>query len=404
MNNRETKLFSGTLFAYACKSNLILMGIILLVFCLFTTVTNVAASLMSADQENVVTEEVQEDFYTYLGCLTAYDRLAEQNPSMEGGLSYEGFLTGDREDAYEQAFDLYNENKDAESPSLSVAGFRDVIGKIQASDVATDTYVDAFEYAYALQGDEGIFTGKELELSDMVETILATMGISVDDMERMQEVDFTSMLTRMYYTAMGVLIMFLFVIIASNSLVANQVDAGSMAYILSAPNQRNAVTFTQLLYMIVAPALIMAIGCLVRIVSTNLLFGEVVVSRILCLYLGMYLLVEAVAGICYMCSCIFNESKKSVGVGGGIAIWCFLASLLGLFGSQEMIDMGIGVESLGVFNKMTLVNLFDINAIQTIGTGAVDLSFVPKLIALLVVALLTYMVGIVRFSHKDLPL
>ena len=53
-------------------------------------------------------------------------------------------------------------------------------------------------------------------------------------------------------------------------------------------------------------------------------------------------------------------------------MWFFLASLLGHVRLAKLIDMGIGVEALGVFNKLTLIGLFDINAIGTIGSGAVD--------------------------------
>lgn len=36
--------------------------------------------------------------------------------------------------------------------------------------------------------------------------------------------------------------------------------------------------------------------------------------------------VAAAAGICYMCSCIFNQSKRVMAVGGGLTIWFFLAA------------------------------------------------------------------------------
>ena len=90
--------------------------------------------------------------------------------------------------------------------------------------------------------------------------------------------------------------------------------------------------------------------------------------------------------------------------GGGLTVWFFLASLLGMFGSQSLIDMGIGVEALGVFNKLTLIGLFDINAIGTIGSGAVDYAFVWKRGVLAAVAVVCDVVGAVRFQKKDPPL
>lgn len=82
----------------------------------------------------------------------------------------------------------------------------------------------------------------------------------------------------------------------------------------------------------------------------------------------------------------------------------FLASLLGMFGTKDLVNMGVGVEELGVFNKLTLIGLYDINAISTIATDQVDMSFVWKLIVLGVIAVMTYAIGAIRFNKKDLPL
>lgn len=90
--------------------------------------------------------------------------------------------------------------------------------------------------------------------------------------------------------------------------------------------------------------------------------------------------------------------------GGGLTVWFFLASLLGMFGSDMMIDMGIGVKELGIFNKTTLVGLYDINALSTIGTDSVDFSFIWKLSVLFGITVVCYSVGSIKFQRKDLPL
>lgn len=115
-------------------------------------------------------------------------------------------------------------------------------------------------------------------------------------------------------------------------------------------------------------------------------------------------MVEAMAAICFMGSCIFNRSRTSLAFGGGISVWFFIASLLGMFGSDMMVDMGMGVEALGFFNKVTLVGLYDIDALATVGTSAVDYSFVWKLVVLAVIAVVCYAVGSLKFQKKDLPL
>ncbi|MCD7981481.1 MAG: hypothetical protein LUF32_04065 [Clostridiales bacterium] len=57
-----------------------------------------------------------------------------------------------------------------------------------------------------------------------------------------------------------------------------------------------------------------------------------------------------------------------------------------------------------MFNRVSLVGLFDIEALGTVGSGTVDDSFLPKLIALAVVAAACYVAGAIRFQRKDLPL
>ena len=398
MKAKETRFFSAALFGHTVKNNFVLALVITLIFCLFTVVTNAASYLMTTEKQAVIGEAAQEEFFRYLSVLAACDEVARAE------LSYGDFAAAENHDLYESVFERYNREKPGNAPALDADGFQKAMAEIEAAGASPRAYVDAFEYAYALRGQTGVFSGKELNLAGAADALFASMGFSREDMERLREMDYTAMLTRVYYTAMGALILFLFVIIAANTLIAGPVDSGSMAYFLSVPNRRAAVTVTQLVYMVLAPLVIMAIACALRIVTTRLFFGEVHTGRILCLYGGMYLLVQAIAGICFMCSCLFNESRKSIAFGGGFAIWCFLAALLGMFGSAELIQMGIGVEPLGVFNKMTLVSLFDINAIQSVGTGTPDTSFLPKLGLLAVIAVLSYMIGIFRFSRKDLSL
>ena len=306
-------------------------------------------------------------------------------------LSYDDFASTSDKEPYETVFDLMNQQADLD---LSVQGLEDAAAQLEKTGVGLDTYVEQFEYVYALGQEKGVFSGDDLDIEDMMNTMFATMGVSTDLMDTMGSMDSTSMLNQMYFTVMGLLPILLFIVIVANSLVADKVDKGSMAYVLSTPTKRSAVAITQAIYLVVAPLIIIGI----------VLFDEVNVEQIVVLYAGMYILIEAIAGLCYLGSCVFSQSKKSMAFGGGLTVWFFLASLLGMFGSQSLIDMGIGVEALGVFNKLTLIGLFDINAIGTIGSGAVDYAFVWKFGVLAAVAVVCYVAGAIRFQKKDLPL
>lgn len=258
-------------------------------------------------------------------------------------------------------------------------------------------------YMQAMAGYNAM-NGTNLSPQDMMETMLESMGVPVDMVERMSDMDTTAMLNRMYFTVIGLLPIFILIVVLGNSLLANQVDSGSMAYVLSTPTQRSAVAVTQAVFMIAVPLVMITIVCLSRIATSFIFYDEVNVPAIVARFAGMYVLVEAVAGLCYLGSCLFSQSKKALAFGGGFATWFFLASLLGMFGSDTLLDMGIGVEELGIFNRLTLIGLYDIDALGTVGTDTVDTVFIWKLAALAMVAVICYAAGAVRFQKKDLPL
>ena len=398
MKKKTTAVFSGPLFRQTCKANIILAVAILIVMIMMANVTNYAMSIMATDTKDGIDEATQEDLFSYMFVMASYNELTGAE------LSYEDFATGGDRDAYEKAFDLYNQTKDADDKELSTAGLQSVTQEVEASDIGADTYVQQFEYVYALAGEEGCFSGEELELEDFMEVMLAAAGISQDDLDRMKDLDFTTFFTKIYFTVIGMLPPFIFVIIIAYSLIAGMVDRGSMAYLLATPTRRSAVAITQAAYMILAPLVLMIIVCAARCASTKLFFDEVDVPRIAMMYLGMYLVTEAAGGICYFFSCHFNQSAKALAVGGGITVWFFLASLLGMFGSEDLVNMGIGVEILNIFNRLTIISLFDANAVQTIGTGDVDNGFIPGMLILAAIAIICYIAGAVKFCKKDLPL
>ena len=392
---KTARFFSRPLMGQTIKSNWALCLAILLIMVLLGNVMNYAMSMMATEKSDVDVTEYQESFYTYLGGLAAYDTMAQQE------LSYEDFAGGKNEAAYETAFEMLNAQAGMD---LSVEGFQSAIDGLSQSGIGLEKYVEQFEYAYALKQSEGVFSKEDLTVSEMLTVTMDMMGVAPDLVEKMSEMDPASMMNQMYYTAMGLLPIFILIVILANSLIADQVDRGSMAYVLSTPTKRSAVAVTQMVFLLVVPLLIIGIVGATRIGTSFLFYDEVNVAGMVALFIGMYILVEAVCGLCYMGSCLFSQSKKSMAFGGGLAVWFFLASMIGLFGSENMVNTGMGVEELSIFNKLTLVGLYDVDALATIGTGSVDTAFVWKLLVLAAVAVVSYAVGAVRFSKKDLPL
>lgn len=397
MKKRSSQLFSMPLMKQDVKSNWVLTVVIIVVMILMSTVINYAMSIMSEDS-NMGTEEVQEvteDFYTYLAAMAAV------NSATGAQLSYEDFADAEDKIVYENAFQMISGQMEKE---LSVEELERMIQTLEEEEVSLEQCVRQFEYLFALQQERGCFSGEELTMEEMMDIMLEAAGVPSELIENMVQMDTSSMMNQMYYTVTGLLPILLYVVIVANGLIVNQVDQGSMAYILSTPTKRLAIAITQAVFMIAAPFLIIAVVCASRIGSNWMIYQDGEVLKTLWMYFGMYLLIEAISGICYMGSCICNYSQKATAFGGGLTVWFFLASLLGMFGTEDLVNMGIGVEELGIFNRLTLIGLYDITSIGNFAAGETDYAFVWKLAVLAAIAVVTYVTGAVCFQKKDLPL
>lgn len=394
-NKKVTKFFSAPLMKQNIKANWVLCLAILFVTLLLGNVMNYAASLMQKETSNVDVSSYQKEFYTYLGGM------ADFNTQAHGDLSYEDYVKTTDKEKYQEAFTLLNQQTGGK---FSTENFEKSMAGLKKSGIEITDYVKEFEYNYALSQSKGVFSKKDLTVKEMLATTLKMMGVDADTVEKMGEMDTGSLINHMYYTVTGILPLLLLLVILANSLIAELVDQGSMAYVLSTPTKRSAVAITQMIFLIVVPLIIVALVGASRIGTSFIFYDEVNVKSLVALFIGMYILLEAIAGICYLGSTWFSQSKKALGFGGGLTVWFFLASLIGMFGAENMVNSGMGIEELGIFNKLTLIGLFDTDALATIGTSHVDTSFVWKLAVLIAISVTCYTVGALRFTKKDLPL
>ncbi|MCD7722571.1 MAG: ABC transporter permease [Clostridiales bacterium] len=393
---KTTKFFSRPLMKQSVRANRVLAIACTVILCLMTVVTTFAGNLLGGTSASADYEDAQTSFYSYLYVLSSYNEMAGTN------LSYEDFAESADTAQYDTVFEMMSAQ--SEDANFSSEGFAQAADALRQSDVGLDAYITNFEYAYALSSAQGCFSGEELNAEAMMTNMLEIMGVSSDLLENMSKMDTSAVLNQMYFTVMSLLPILLFIIFAGNALIVDQVDKGSMAYILSTPTKRSAVAVTQAVYLIIMPFIMVGCAFITKLIASNAITGEADAAKYAALYGGLYLLAEAMAGICYLASCIFNLSKHALALGGGLNIWFFICSLLGMFGSENMVNVGIGVEELGMFNKISLIGLFDIDALGTVGSAAVDYSFAPKLAALAAVAVLCYAAGAWRFQKKDLPL
>ena len=206
-----------------------------------------------------------------------------------------------------------------------------------------------------------------------------------------------------FYKLAGLLLPIIYVIMASNNLIAGQVDSGSMAYVLSTSTKRRTVVFTQAVYLIGSLLAMFSLttvtGCvclaIVKADSTSIImsYGELIL-----LNLGAFLVLFALSGLCFFTSCWFDRSKRSMAIGGGLSIYSLVGAMLGLFGTQTIPSV-VRLDALNYFNYTTIISLFDSVSIID-GT----LTFLWKFAILIVFGVVGYVIGARKFVKKDLPL
>lgn len=241
--------------------------------------------------------------------------------------------------------------------------------------------------------------------------LLQAMNFSTKKIAVMSQLDMSMVMDSVIYGLAHMILPMLFVISVSNSLIAVQVDNGSMAYVLSTPTNRKQVVTTQALFLFGSLTAIYlfvtGIDLLTKWIGYGTNFNPL---RTFLLEFGSYSTMFALAGVAFMASCLFSRARESLAMGGGLAVWCFLAAVLGLFGTNTFVSLGLGVEAMRVFNFTTLYTLFDTESIDTFAKWAVkavdapSFNWIWELAILFAVGIVSTIVGMKRFEKKDLVL
>ena len=244
-------------------------------------------------------------------------------------------------------------------------------------------------------------TNAEL-IADISGSLLDSLPDEVSDaLEDIGQTDlYTLIVGSIFYKLAGLLLPIIYMIMASNNLIAGQVDSGSMAYVLSTSTKRKTVAFTQAVYLVGSLLamflLTTATGCVcLAIVGTEV---GLTYGNLLLLNLGAFLVLFAMSGLNFFTSCYFDRSKRSMAIGGGLSIFALVAAMLGLFGSP-VIPKVVRLDSLNFFNYTTIITMFDVVSIME-GTTA----FIWKFAVLAVLGVIGIVAGSLKFTKKDLPL
>ena len=177
-------------------------------------------------------------------------------------------------------------------------------------------------------------------------------------------------------------------IILGNKLVAKTVDNGSMAYLLSTPISRVKVIVTQGVYALLSVAVLFTALFGIGVLTSGAIFpGLLDVGPYFRLNITTMLINMVVMMITFFFSCLFNDTKFSIGLGAGIPIIFLLMNMLG--GASKDAE---------VLKKMSIYGLHDPVTIARGGeTLGLNLLFISIIIVLFIASVLV-------FKRKRLPL
>lgn len=226
---------------------------------------------------------------------------------------------------------------------------------------------------------------------DSMDGLIATLPLQLIDALSFQMADpsLLGFLAGYFYGFLILLFPLIYSVIMADRMIARHVDHGSMAFLLATPNSRAKIALTQAIFLAGSLTLLLLFVMLVGIGVSEALFpGELDISGFIGLNVGAILLYLAIGGIGFIASCLFNQSKHSLALGGGIPVAFFLINMLS----------GVD-EQLSGLRYISLLSLF--NPAEIVAGGS---SVLPAFGALAILAFVLYTGGVYIFSRKDLPL
>ena len=305
---------------------------------------------------------------------------------------------------YDQVLATFNLGDDATDEEKTEAEYYAVASKV-ISNTAINTYelwldeYDDTEKYPDMTEEQAKISAKEQASASLMDQIDEEVAAALKELGDMDM--YGLIIGNLFYRVAVILLPMVYVIMVANGLLAGQVDSGSMAYVLSTPTKRRTVTVTQMTYLMLSLLAMFLLVTVTSVVSIWIVGGnEFTINfvEILLLNLGAFLTMFAFAGFCFMCSSIFNRSKYSMSIGGGISILMLVCTILGLFGS-DVVPAAMRIGQMNFFNYLSIISLFDATSILS---GGMD--FLWKFGILALIGIVTFIVGVFWFEKKDLPL
>ena len=181
----------------------------------------------------------------------------------------------------------------------------------------------------------------------------------------------------------------LYTILRANALVAGYVDRGSMASLLAAPVRRRTVVLTQMAVLYSSLLALLLYCALLEYATAQILFpGALDAAAFWRLNGGLACLQLCLAAFCLLCSCAFDDTRRSLACGAGVPVCMYVL--------QMLVNQGGRLEN---FKYFTVFTLFD-----AAGLGAGEAAAAAGALVLLAAAVLLSVLAAAVFCRRDLHL
>ena len=181
----------------------------------------------------------------------------------------------------------------------------------------------------------------------------------------------------------------IFSILRGNGLIAKYVDNGSMYSLISSPVKRKKIVLTQVLVLVSGIFILVFYSTLLEIIISSIMFPhELCIPDLLKVNLGLLFLQLFIGGICFLASCLFQDTKYSIALGAGLPAFMYVLQMLANVGGNAE-----------VVKYFTFFSLFNANDLLINKAGAIVV-----IIVLLIGSIILYTVSSIIFVKKDLSI
>ena len=199
--------------------------------------------------------------------------------------------------------------------------------------------------------------------------------------------DLMDFLINYLYSFLLIVLPLVFIILLIHRLVIRYIDKGSIAYLFATPNSRIKIISTQILNAVIEIFILNLYITILIIFASEIMFkGELNISKLIIINVGLYGLWLSFLGICFLSSVSFSSSAISLWTGAGVCILFMLFQMISRVG-----------EKAEFFKYLSIISLFNPSKYST------DFNiFLFGSILLFVIGIITNVLTVIIFNKRDI--